>query len=47
MAERTAPYPERQWQVDILVADGFVLTELAGVADVLRIANPSCQQQNG
>ena len=42
MAERTAPYPERQWQVDILVADGFVLTELAGVADVLRIANRVC-----
>ncbi|MEX0319536.1 MULTISPECIES: GlxA family transcriptional regulator [unclassified Ruegeria] len=32
----------RQWQFDIIVADGFVLTELAGVVDVLRIANRVC-----
>ncbi len=29
-------------QVDIVVADGFVLTELAAVADVFRIANRVC-----
>ncbi|WP_166418085.1 GlxA family transcriptional regulator [Cochlodiniinecator piscidefendens] len=28
-----------QWQFDILLADKFVLTELAGVIDVIRIAN--------
>lgn len=30
---------------DILVEDGFVLTEMAGIVDVLRIANRVCQQQ--
>lgn len=30
---------ERSISVDIIVADGFVLTELAGVVDTLRIAN--------
>lgn len=29
----------RTWQFDVIVADGFVLTELAGVVDVLRICN--------
>lgn len=29
----------RVWRVDILVAEGFVLTEMAAVADTLRIAN--------
>ncbi len=29
----------RVWSVDILVADGFVLTEMAAVTDTLRIAN--------
>ncbi|WP_417700300.1 GlxA family transcriptional regulator [Pseudophaeobacter sp.] len=29
----------RVWCVDILLADGFVLTEMAAVADTLRIAN--------
>ncbi|WP_372884282.1 GlxA family transcriptional regulator [Shimia sp.] len=29
----------RNWQFDILLADDFVLTELAGVVDVLMIAN--------
>ncbi len=29
----------RTWQFDILVADDFVLTELAGIVDVLMIAN--------
>ncbi|MBO9450627.1 helix-turn-helix domain-containing protein [Tropicibacter sp. R16_0] len=32
----------RQWQFDIVVADGFVLTELAGVVDVIRLANRVC-----
>lgn len=31
--------PQRQWHVDVLVADGFVLTEVAGVVDAIRIAN--------
>lgn len=30
------------WTFDIAVADGFVLTELAGVVDVLRLANRVC-----
>ena len=29
----------RVWQVDVLVADGFVLMELAGLVDTLRVAN--------
>lgn len=33
---------DRQWQFDIIVADGFVLTELAGVVDVIRLANRVC-----
>ncbi|WP_164660814.1 GlxA family transcriptional regulator [Tropicibacter sp. Alg240-R139] len=32
----------RQWQFDIIVANGFVLTELAGVIDVIRLANRVC-----
>ncbi len=35
---------ERQWHFDIIVADGFVLSELAGIVDVLRIANRVCPQ---
>lgn len=35
---------DRQWQFDIVVAGGFVLTELAGVVDVLRLANRVCPQ---
>ncbi|MEP4039299.1 helix-turn-helix domain-containing protein [Pseudophaeobacter sp.] len=31
--------PTRVWTVDILVAEGFVLTEMSAVADTLRIAN--------
>ncbi|MGH1464639.1 MAG: GlxA family transcriptional regulator [Cognatishimia sp.] len=27
------------WHVDVIVADGFVLTEMAAVVDILRIAN--------
>ncbi|TMV04860.1 helix-turn-helix domain-containing protein [Ruegeria sediminis] len=42
MAAPQAPGPDRQWQFDVIVADGFVLTELAGVVDVLRIANRVC-----
>jgi len=30
---------DRTWHFDIIVADGFVLTEMAGVVDVLRICN--------
>lgn len=30
---------DRVWQFDILLADDFVLTELAGIVDVLMIAN--------
>lgn len=33
---------DKQYQFDILVAGGFVLTELAGVIDVLRLANRVC-----
>jgi transcriptional regulator GlxA family with amidase domain len=29
----------KQWAFDIYVADGFVLTEFAGIVDVLRVAN--------
>ena len=29
----------KTWHVDILVADGFVLTELAGIVDAMRVAN--------
>lgn len=29
----------RTWHFDVIVAEGFVLTELAGVVDVLRICN--------
>ncbi len=31
--------PKKTWHVDILVADGFVLTEVAGIVDAMRIAN--------
>ncbi len=32
--------PEKKnWHVDVIVADGFVMTELAAVVDTLRIAN--------
>lgn len=31
--------PPRVWTVDILLAEGFVLTELSAVAETLRIAN--------
>ncbi|MBO9466370.1 helix-turn-helix domain-containing protein [Tropicibacter sp. R15_0] len=30
---------KQRWHVDILVADGFVLTEVAGIVDAMRIAN--------
>ncbi len=33
---------ERQIHFDIIVADGFVLSELASIVDVLRIANRVC-----
>ncbi|GAA6209251.1 GlxA family transcriptional regulator [Cognatishimia sp. WU-CL00825] len=33
----TEPHPN--WHIDIIVADGFVLTEMAAVVDTLRIAN--------
>ncbi|MGB0900409.1 GlxA family transcriptional regulator [Halocynthiibacter sp.] len=36
-APSQAEHPE--WHVDILLTEGFVLTELASVVDVLRIAN--------
>lgn len=34
-----------EWQFDILLADGFVLTELAAIADVLTIANRVCPDE--
>jgi transcriptional regulator GlxA family with amidase domain len=38
---RAAPYMTTgtPWQVDIILADGFVLVELSGVVEVLRMAN--------
>ena len=36
--------PDRTWHFDILLCDGFVLTELAAVLDPLRIANRSTAQ---
>ncbi|SDC71053.1 GlxA family transcriptional regulator [Ruegeria marina] len=33
---------KKTWQFDVIVAPGFVLTELAGLVDVLRIANRVC-----
>jgi transcriptional regulator GlxA family with amidase domain len=39
---REAP---RQGRFDIIVEDGFVLTELAAIVDVLRITNRVCQQE--
>ncbi|WP_370232075.1 GlxA family transcriptional regulator [Cognatishimia sp.] len=36
MAELRAPKP---WHFDILVSDGFVLSEMAAVTDILRISN--------
>lgn len=35
----TPPLGLQRWHVDILVADGFVLTEVAGIVDAIRIAN--------
>ncbi|WP_039018914.1 GlxA family transcriptional regulator [Halocynthiibacter namhaensis] len=35
----SAPAEHPEWHVDILLTEGFVLTELASVVDVLRIAN--------
>ncbi|NRB21033.1 MAG: helix-turn-helix domain-containing protein [Rhodobacteraceae bacterium] len=34
-----APQTPRVWQIDIIVADGFVLLEVAAIVDALRIAN--------
>lgn len=33
------PNRDVPWRVDIIIADGFVLTELSAIAEVLRIAN--------
>ncbi|MEO1138302.1 MAG: AraC family transcriptional regulator, partial [Pseudomonadota bacterium] len=30
---------DRKWCFDIILADGFVLTEFAAIADALRVAN--------
>lgn len=39
-ARKNTRDPERRkWRVDIILADDFVLTELAGIVDVLMIAN--------
>jgi len=34
-----APQAARVWQIDIIVADGFVLLEVAAIVDAIRIAN--------
>ena len=39
MAKPVPPSPDDPVVADVIVADGFVLTEAAGVVDVLRIAN--------
>ncbi|MDX1780828.1 MAG: helix-turn-helix domain-containing protein [Thalassovita sp.] len=39
---RKDPDQPRQWRFDIVLADGFVLTELSAIVDVLRIANRIC-----
>jgi len=39
------PSPQDPIHCDIIVADGFVLTELAGVVDVLRLANRITNRQ--
>lgn len=31
--------PARVWSIDIIVSEGFVLTEMSAVVEVLRIAN--------
>lgn len=35
----SASQASRSWQIDIIVADGFVLLEVAAIVDALRIAN--------
>ncbi|WP_371731822.1 GlxA family transcriptional regulator [Ruegeria sp. HKCCA6707] len=40
----TQSQDDRQAHFDILVTSGFVLSELAGIVDVLRIANRVCAQ---
>ncbi|MEL0438977.1 GlxA family transcriptional regulator [Phycobacter sp. K97] len=39
MTQKTGTRKEGPWQIDILVCEGFVLTEMAAVTDTLRIAN--------
>uniref|UniRef100_UPI003B520DF5 GlxA family transcriptional regulator n=1 Tax=Roseovarius indicus TaxID=540747 RepID=UPI003B520DF5 len=45
-SERPGVPREKQatWHVDVIVADGFVLSELASVVDVLRVSNRVCSE---